>query len=321
MASMRPTNPFGICLGLCYNAGRGASVADRNRRWVVLLAGVAIVAVVLLAAGLSELELAPGQAPARLQSPSETGGGEGRAVRQGLVELLGIVLAILTVLLVGFLAIYLIISADAKKRMLLALGLLAWLLVLYLVSQNNPPPPEEAQATVVAATPTLPLSATPLPTGAALTTIELDLHPPAWLVWLGAVALAALAAGAVTGIAWLVWSQRQQRLAPLEQLAQEAERALSALEAGAGLDDTIMRCYVEMGQILKTERGIVRQEAMTPREFARGLRGTGLPEEAVAQLTRLFENVRYGTGLPGQREERQAMTCLAAIAEACRSTP
>jgi hypothetical protein len=296
-------------------------VADRNRRWVVLLAGLAIVATVLLAAGLSDLELAPGQTPARLQMPTETEAGEGRTLSQELLDLLGVVLAIVTIVLVALLAVYLLLSADAKKRALLALGLLAWLVILYLVSRANPPPPEQAQEAVGSVTPTPLAAATPFPAGTALSTLELDVHPPTWLVWLGAVALAMLAAGAIAGIAWVVWSQSRQRLAPLEQLAQEAERALSALEAGADLDDTIMRCYLEMGQILKRQRGIVRQEAMTPREFEQGLRGSGLPQEAVAQLTRLFENVRYGTGLPGDREERQALTCLEAIAEACRSTP
>lgn len=296
-------------------------MADRNRRWVVLLAGLAIVATVLLAAGLSDLDFAPGQPPARLQIPSETEAGDGRALSRELLDLLGVLLAIVTVVLVLFLAVYLLVSADAKKRMLIALGLLAWLVVLYLVSQANPPPAEEAQQAVASVTPTPPPATTPFPTGTTLSTIELDVHPPTWLVWLGAAALALLAAGAMAGIAWFVWSQSRQRLAPLEQLAQEAERALSALEAGADLDDTIMRCYLEMGQILKRQRGIVRQEAMTPREFEQGLRGSGLPQEAVAQLTRLFENVRYGTGIPGEREERQAMTCLQAIAEACRSTP
>lgn len=296
-------------------------VPDQNRRRVVLLAGLAIVAMALLAAGLSSVELAPGQPPPSLRMPSETEAGEGRALRQELVDLLGMVLAILTVVLVGFLAVYLIVSADAKKRMLLALGLLAWLAVLYLVSQTNQPPPEQAQPAAGSVTPTSPAAATAFPTGTALSTIEMDLHPPGWLVWLGAAGLGMVAAGAMAGIIWLVWAQTRQRLGPLEQLAQEAERALSSLEAGADLDDTIMRCYQEMGQILKKERGIVRQEAMTPREFEQGLTGTGLPQEAVTQLTRLFERVRYGSGIPAEHEERQAMTCLAAIAEACRSTP
>jgi hypothetical protein len=294
-------------------------VADRTRRRVVLLAGLAIVAVALLAAGLSSLELTPGNLPARLLLPTEASAGQERAFTQELLDLIIVVLGILTVVLVALLAVYLIVTADARVRILIALGLLGWLVVLYLVSQANPPPPGQAMQPVTPAGPT-PLPATALPPGAALPTVELDLRPPGWLVWLGAIGLALLGAGAMAGIAWLVWSQSQQPPAQLTQLAEKAEWALSALEAGADLDDTIMRCYFEMGQILKRQRGIVRGEAMTPREFERGLRGSGLPQEAVDQLTGLFEQVRYGSGIPGEREERQAMTCLAAISEACRST-
>jgi hypothetical protein len=286
----------------------------------VLLAVLAIVAMVLLATGLSSLEFAPGQAAPRLRLPVETNTGQGRTLSQGLLNLVTVVLGILAIVLVALFAVYLIFSADAKKRLLTVLGLLACVAVLYWVSQANPQQPVQVQQTQT------PIAATPepgpaLPGDPAPQAVELDFHPPGWLVWLGAIALALLTAGAAAGIAWFVWSQGQRQATPLEQLAEKAEWALGALEAGADLEDTIMRCYFEMGEILKRERGIVRQEAMTPREFERGLRGSGLPQEAVAQLTRLFEEVRYGTGIPREQEERQAMTCLATIAEACRSAP
>jgi hypothetical protein len=294
------------------------SVADQNRRWAVLLTSLAIVAMALLAAGLSNLELAPGRPAAHLQQPAEIDTEQGRALGQGLLDVIVVVLGILSVLLLALFAVYSFFSAEAKKRLLITLALLACLLVLYWVSEANPQQPEQAQQAPVPTAPTS-LPATALPPGTAPPTVELDLHPPGWLVWLGATVLALLAAGVAASIAWLVWSQVQREPTPLEQLAEKAEWALSALEAGADLDDTIIRCYFEMSQILKQQRGIVRREAMTPREFERGLRGTGLPEEAVAQLTRLFEKVRYGSGIPDEREEHQAMTSLAAIAAACRS--
>lgn len=294
-------------------------MADRNRRWVLLLAGLAIAAMVLLAAGLSSLELLPGGAPVRVQAPTEIEADPQRAVSDALLNLLYVVLSILAVLLAGFFVFYLIFWADTKKRLLIALGLVLSLLVLWFISRVEPRQPPQAEgAPATTPAPTAALDTT-LPPGNGGTTIDLDVDPPAWLVWLGATALALLTVGLLAGIVWLVLSQRQEAPSSLERLAREAEWAMEALQAGADVSDTIMRCYLQMSQILEQERGVVRQEAMTPREFERALRGSGLPREPVAQLTRLFEKVRYGARVPDEHEERQAITCLAVVAEACRS--
>ncbi len=58
---------------------------------------------------------------------------------------------------------------------------------------------------------------------------------------------------------------------------------------------------------------------MTAQEFEQFLKDAGLPKEPLRQLTRLFEDVRYGTKVPSEKEERQAVRCLTAIAKACRS--
>ena len=164
------------------------------------------------------------------------------------------------------------------------------------------------------------LAGTVLPALPGVPLVFLGLLIAAWaddFVHVGATTLAVL--GALAAIAWIFWSRRQAATTPLEELAREAERAIGALEAGANINDTIMRCYFQMSHILQQQRDIVRPEAMTPREFERGLRGAGLPQEPVARLTRLFEKVRYGAGVPDEDEERQAASCLAAVVEACRS--
>lgn len=296
-------------------------MADRNRRWTLLLAGLAILAMVLVAAGLSNLELLPGRLPPRVEVPAESEAARPPSFRSELISVIVAVMGVLTVVFLVLFIFYLLFSDDSKKRLLIGLGLLFWLVLLYILSRANPPPPEEVQPTPL---PTLgPTVAAPtaLPSGADAPIVDLVMRPPVWLVWLGAVVLALLAIGALAGIAWLIWAQGQRTTTPLEQLAREAEQALGALEAGADINDTIMRCYLEMSEILKRERGIVRQEAMTPREFARALRGTGLPQERVTQLTGLFEKVRYGASTPDEGEERQAVLCLEAVVEACRSGP
>ncbi len=152
-----------------------------------------------------------------------------------------------------------------------------------------------------------------------LPTAEFVAAPPAWLVLVTSLILALLLALALAGMVWWIWLRRRRAVHPLAQLAQEAQDALEALQAGGDLKDVVMRCYFEMNRVLREQRGITRPEAMTPREFERQLEQAGLPGEHVRQLTRLFENVRYGAKVPGEREERQAMTCLTAIVEHCRS--
>ncbi|MFN2226209.1 MAG: DUF4129 domain-containing protein [Anaerolineae bacterium] len=294
-------------------------MTERTRRWAILLTGLALVAMVLLAAGLSGLELLPGRTLVRVQAPTEIEASPQRAISDALLNLLYVVLSILVIFLAGFFVFYLLFSADTRKRLLIGLGLAISLLVLWFISRVESRTPEQVpEAPAATAAPTEAL-ATALPFEGEVTIIDLDVDPPAWLVWVGAGALALLVVGALAAIAWIFWSRRQAATTPLEELAREAERAIGALEAGANINDTIMRCYFQMSHILQQQRDIVRPEAMTPREFERGLRGAGLPQEPVARLTRLFEKVRYGAGVPDEDEERQAASCLAAVVEACRS--
>jgi hypothetical protein len=88
------------------------------------------------------------------------------------------------------------------------------------------------------------------------------------------------------------------------------------LEAGGELQDVILRCYAQMLDVLKRQRGIRRKEAMTPAEFATWLKAAGLPDRPVTRLTRLFERVRYGGISSGQAEAMEAIDCLNAIANA-----
>jgi len=71
--------------------------------------------------------------------------------------------------------------------------------------------------------------------------------------------------------------------------------------------------------VLMKKRGIARTKDMTPREFEKSLRPTRLPHEALYQLTRLFEEIRYGNKAPGEKENRNAIKCLRAIIKACET--
>ena len=105
------------------------------------------------------------------------------------------------------------------------------------------------------------------------------------------------------------------------QLVSEAQTTLEDIRAGANLRNAILRCYYEMSLILSEEKGIKRQEWMTPREFENRLLATGLPEKPVSTLTRLFEFVRYGANDPDKEQEAQAVACLTAIARSSDKKP
>lgn len=139
--------------------------------------------------------------------------------------------------------------------------------------------------------------------------------PPAWLRYLFSFAISASAIGA----GWYLWYKRRQL--GLGELAETARSSALELEAGGELQDVILRCYAQMLEVLKRQRGIRRKEAMTPAEFATWLKAAGLPDRPVTRLTRLFERVRYGGVSSGQAEAMEAIDCLNAIANACERQP
>ena len=82
------------------------------------------------------------------------------------------------------------------------------------------------------------------------------------------------------------------------------------------MKDTVMNCYLKMTQLMSDQRHIQREQAMTPREFENHLAQIGYSDDHIRNLTRLFESVRYGANIPTEREEREAVACLSAIAAA-----
>jgi hypothetical protein len=109
-----------------------------------------------------------------------------------------------------------------------------------------------------------------------------------------------------------------ERRQSLDQLANQAQQAVDALQSGKDLKDTVIRCYYQMSELLATERGIERGQTVTPREFEERLVKLGLPSEPVRTLTRIFEEVRYGSIPAGQKQEYMAVQSLVAIVQFCR---
>ncbi len=126
--------------------------------------------------------------------------------------------------------------------------------------------------------------------------------------------LLALLGVALAGVALVVWQVRGRRGneepddaaepegdARAAAVGRAAGRAADRLEEG-GADNEVYRAWREMTDLLDVED----PETSTPGEFADAAVDAGLGGEAVHELTRLFEDVRYGDAPPGASEDRAA---------------
>jgi hypothetical protein len=70
-----------------------------------------------------------------------------------------------------------------------------------------------------------------------------------------------------------------------------------------------------MLRIVREQRGLQRNSAVTASEFISALVKIGLPKTAVVHLTKLFEEVRYGSKQHSYSEEQKAIGNLQLIAD------
>jgi hypothetical protein len=288
---------------------------EKYRLW--LIAGASLAALLVLASGISEMKLTPGWPWSvwwqLLFGDSKPTGSLAPSIPfQGLASRQAWILAVIFLALMVMYLVASILYPGLWLQMLrVLLQMLALLLVVSLLMHSgfldnltqmmqllgfvNPKVPEGGRES--------------LPPFAA--------NSPPWLTWIAGFILALALVAGVIGVVW-AFSRRRARSAPMRELEQGAQAALDALQGGADFRNTVLRCYREMSEVLRTQRGIQREGAMTPREFEERLIRWGLPGTPVRQLTRLFEAARYGAATPDELEEDQAITCLKAIVEACR---
>jgi hypothetical protein len=293
-----------------------------RRRWSVLFVTIAIVAIVLLSAAFRNLELSTEWRPLPRFERTEEPVPESQ--EPGAIETstdLYIALLVLSLLLVVVVIVRGIMSPKTRKRTLTNLALVLCLVAISLALNRPPDSSEPFAGQPATALPGEEPASSPGATSAVPIPFEPAASPPSWMIWGATVILAMFVAAGLVAGGWFIWRYTHPPVGALQQLAQEAQSALDALRAGADPKDTVLRCYLEMSRVLRSQRGIVRQQAMTPREFEGLLEQAGLPNQQVRQLTRLFESVRYGARMPAGYEERQAIDCLAAIVAACGSSP
>jgi multisubunit Na+/H+ antiporter MnhC subunit len=88
-----------------------------------------------------------------------------------------------------------------------------------------------------------------------------------------------------------------------------AGRAADRIDEGTAVDNEIYRAWREMTGLLEVDR----PESSTPREFAETAVEAGLEREDVDELTRLFEDVRYGDVETTAEMEERAVSVLRRI--------
>jgi hypothetical protein len=283
--------------------------------WTIILAVFALSALALLASSLNTLELRDGRPlPLSVMKPDLGAGGDAPSWMNAFMGAFRVFMIFMWVM-VPFYIIYLIISKEARKRLLRdILMVMPILLILYFISNSQAgentledisgrfgmQDAEEMQGN---------LDVPPLP--------EFQ-PPPPWVSTAASIALAVVLAALITISVIFIWRRaRIKEDRSLIDIQSTARQALASIETGSDLSEVIQRCYLQMVQTLRETMGINRLKDMTPHEFEVVLEKRGLPREPVSQLTQLFEQVRYGHERPGPAEQRKAINCLTSIVSAC----
>jgi hypothetical protein len=281
-------------------------MTDNSKRVALALFALTVLATVLIAAALPQLELRPG-----IPLPSLTDA-EGTVVPEHVPTISISILTLLkTIFLIIVGAVVVITGVKLRKMVpwreilapIIAMTALGLVGLYILFSLQNVRIETEIQAPEIIP-PEINIA------GPELGPVSQNLI---WLVWI------ALAAALILVGVWLFyWSAR--RIRRVDPVRREAERAIDALKLGSDIKSVIVRCYLQMSQALQKEKGIALEETMTARVFEALLEARGIPPEPIRQLTSLFEEARYGSRPPGPEEERQAFDCLSAIVEYSRGT-
>lgn len=95
----------------------------------------------------------------------------------------------------------------------------------------------------------------------------------------------------------------------VKEIGQAAGRAADRLEGASDLENAIYRAWREMTDALD----VTQPRTTTPEEFAEIAIEAGMSDTDVRQLTRVFEEVRYGNRQPTPEREQRAQEALRRI--------
>ena len=270
-----------------------------DRRLTLLYAAAAIIGVVALASVVSGLQLRSGlRLPTGLLAgPFDPGLGRGTDPPSAILHWLALIARFVFFVLLPPSLLYLLVSPNARKRVLyqvFSLVLVSYLVLSIspsLIAQNLPPPPSQPAA----------------PEGAESASTPFDPIAPRWLiVGISSIAATALLAGGY----WMVGRARKDADPRIGDL----HRALRDLEGGpSDLESVIFQTYRTLCRISDARKGIRKTPVMTPREYQAALERAAVPSDPLSELTSLFERARYGQEKLDQEDERAASAALRLI--------
>ncbi len=279
-----------------------------GKAWIILLAFVALIGLVILASGLNGMKFdAPNMVKLdnffRLRDPSLPEDTDHNPWLRYLV--IGMFIVLFFVMLGP-------IRPQTSKGLLVQLVRFfvftaIAMVVLSRFAQNNPMFSEEGQAKSGSGE-----------LGAQLPSLAPPVVTPQWEFWITVLVVVVIGVIAIVIFNRYVdrWFQPKTNL---EEIADIARLALDDLSKNKESRNVIIRSYTRMNAAVNQYRGIAREAAMTPAEFASHLEKEGLPGEAIHGLTRVFEKVRYGGQNVSAEEVKEAKQCLTNILKACEA--
>jgi len=287
-----------------------------HKFWVILLAVLAIVALMGLAVGLSNVSFHEAQVFGRNETIRN---------KDGPMDLINSMLTIpwqtqlgvWVLFVLMFVLIGLLLSPEMRKRLIriaVRVALTYWGLYILFTRYRE----MLAQISLNLMSPANLLGSqtngAPLPVFTPPSSIS-------WLSYLVSFAIAIL----LIFLAWKlnsIWKELNVSASDssMQKLAKIARSSLHDLSTGQDSSDVILNCYYRMSAVISDKKHIHRGASMTPNEFAARLEQAGMPADAVKRLTRLFESVRYGGHRSDSASVNEAVACLTTILHYCGET-
>jgi hypothetical protein len=287
-------------------------ITPRHRTIALIVAGG--IALFLIAASLSNLEFDPGYRIRSDEQAQEQAPAPGGAPANPEALLLGFRIAVITLLVIlGITVVIAIIVPSLRPHLIRGIVLAAIFVAIFAWWSPEAEEGEQEEEQESAAMD----RSMPEDFGEGGETVDpeeaINNEIPMGWVYFGSVVVV----GLLAGLGFMLYRRAMgaEDETAEQEVAQEAQQTLEALDQGQDFANTIIRCYAQMSDIVRKRDGIQRDRSLTPREFESRLVRFGFHREAVATLTRLFEQVRYGHKELDTEHERQAMRSLSLIAD------
>lgn len=276
-----------------------SDITRKDRGLLLGLSVVTLLAVALLASGLSSVEVQSSR-----QLSIDAGGRVADLANLTLndsalsaLSFLAGLFRLLLLVLLPFSIYNLVTSASARKRVLIQLAYLVGFAYLILtLSKTFGQSSSESS----------PISPSVDPTAVAPEVVAGVAEVPSWVFAIASVAFAIL----LVTIAVQIYRKILKPKDDLHSAEAEARWALDALDRGVELESVIFRTYYKLCSSSSDRLGIRRARDMTPTEYERVLSKSGLPKSPLATLTRIFEKARYGTAALEANDEHEAVAAL-----------